>query len=129
MRSVVEARHVRGSGLKQLTATSSRYADVSVTFDERDTVDPPYARFPALLIEVLSPATHATDRGPKFDEYRTIETLREYVMVDSRKRWVQAVRRSGSDWIVSLPQSDGLVRFESIGLDVSLDDLYAGTER
>jgi hypothetical protein len=50
-------------------------------------------------------------------------------MVDSRKRWVQAVRRSGSDWIVSLPQSDGLVRFESIGLDVSLDDLYAGTER
>jgi Uma2 family endonuclease len=128
LRSVVAARHVRGSGLKQVTATSSRYPDVSVSFDERDTVELPYARFPALLIEVLSPATHATDRGPKFDEYRTIETLREYVMVDSRKRWVQLTRRRAGEWIVSLPQSDGVVRFESLGLDVRFDDLYAGTD-
>jgi Uma2 family endonuclease len=127
LRSVAEPHQVRGSGLKQLTATSSRYPDVSVSLDERDAVDLRYARFPVLLVEVLSPSTHATDRGAKFDEYRTIESLCEYVLVDARKRWAQTTRRSGSDWIVSLPLRDGALRFESVGLDLRFDDLYAGT--
>jgi hypothetical protein len=41
---------------------------------------------------------------------------------------VQRARHIAGEWIVSLPQSDGLVRFASIGLDVALDDVYAGTE-
>jgi Uma2 family endonuclease len=128
IRSILAAGHVRTSGLKQLTRTSSRYPDVSVTFDPRDTVEQTYARYPSLLIEVLSPSTHRTDRGPKSQEYRSIETLREYVLVDSRKRWAQTVRRSGEKWAVSLPILSGSLCFEGIGLDVAFDDLYAGTE-
>jgi len=128
LRATIDAAHVRGSGLKTLTPSSSRYPDVSVSFDERDSVDLAYARFPTLVIEVLSPSTFAVDRGAKFDEYRTIETLCEYVMVDARKRWAQSIRRNGSDWIVSLPQSDGIVRFESVGTEMTFDALYAGTE-
>jgi Uma2 family endonuclease len=127
IRKVVGPGHVRSSGLKQLTPTSSRYADVSVSFDSRDEPGLTYARYPTLLIEVLSPSTQATDRGPKSDEYRSIETLSEYVLVDSRKRWAQTIRRVGEDWIVSLPIVAGSLRFESIGVDISFDDLYAGT--
>jgi Uma2 family endonuclease len=128
LRSVVAAHQVRGSGLKQLTSTSSRYPDVSVSFDERDAVHLRYARFPTLLIEVLSPSTRGTDRGQKLDEYRRIETLREYVLVDSQRRWAQSTRHAGDDWLVSLPLREGILRFESVGLDLTFDDLYAGTE-
>jgi Putative restriction endonuclease len=34
---------------------------------------------PTLLVEVLSKSTEAYDRGKKFDHYRTIPSLREYV--------------------------------------------------
>ncbi len=128
LRSTIAAAYVRGAGLKALTATSSRYPDVSVSFDERDSVDLAFTRFPTLLIEVLSPSTHAVDRAEKFDEYRTIGSLREYVMVDSRKRWTQSVRRTGSDWIVALPQSGGTLSLESVAVDIPFDALYAGTE-
>jgi len=122
------AGRVRSSGVKQLTQTSSRYPDVSVSFDPRDTLDQTYARFPTLLIEVLSPSTHATDRGPKFDEYRTIETLREYVLIDSRKRWAQTIRRANAEWIISLPIISGSLLFESVAVTIPFDNLYAGTE-
>jgi Uma2 family endonuclease len=125
---VVGAGHVRTSGLKQLTDTSSRYPDISVGFDPRDTVEQTFARYPKLLIEILSPATYRVDRGPKFDEYRTIETLEEYVLIDSRKRWAQTIRRSGSDGIVSLPILSGDLRIESIGASFAFDTIYAGTE-
>jgi Uma2 family endonuclease len=125
---VAGAGRVRASGLKTLTRTSSRYPDVSVSFDPRDGVDLRFARYPSLLIEVLSPSTHETDRGPKVDEYRTIETLVEYVLVDSRKRWAQTIRRAGGDWIVSLPILSGSLLFESVALTLPFDALYAGTE-
>ena len=112
-----------------MTKTSSRYPDISVGFDARDTVDQTYARHPKLLIEVLSPSTYRVDRGPKFDEYRTIETLEEYVSIDSRKRWAQTIRRGGHDWIVSLPIVAGELYFASIDARLSFDDIYAGTER
>ena len=46
--------------------------------DHRDTL-----LNPVLLIEVTSPSTEAYDRGLKFEQYRSIETLREYLLVAS----------------------------------------------
>ena len=36
---------------------------------------------PIILIEILSPSTEAYDRGQKFQHYRTIPSLREYLLV------------------------------------------------
>ena len=81
-----------------------------------------------MLVEVLSESTSAVDRGPKTDEYRTIDTLHEYVLIDSRKRWTQTIRRAGDDWIVSLPISAGTLRFESVYVTMSYDDIYDGAQ-
>lgn len=129
LRAGLGATHVYGSGLKLRMEQSIRYPDVLVSFDPRDHLDVPHLRFPTLLVEVLSKSTSATDRGAKADEYRTIETLREYVLIDSRKRWAQTIRRAGEDWIVSLPITGGSVRFESVGLSMTCDEIYAGAER
>jgi Uma2 family endonuclease len=118
---------VRGSSFKQVTKTSSRYPDVSVKSDRFEDPLGRFGKFPTLLVEVLSPSTYAVDRGPKSDEYRTIETLQEYVLIDSRKRWAQTIRRAGDDWIVSLPIVEGALEFQSVGVRMSFDEVYAGT--
>jgi len=118
---------VRGSDLKHVTTRSSRYADISVGDAGSEPLDATFSERPTLLIEVLSKSTQAVDRGPKFDEYRSLATLQEYVLIDSRKRWAQTIRRSGDDWIVSLPIVEGELGLESLGVHLTFDEIYAGT--
>ena len=40
---------------------------------------------PIVIFEVLSPSTEQYDRGEKFQLYRTIASLREYVLVDQNE--------------------------------------------
>jgi Uma2 family endonuclease len=73
---------------------------------------------------VLSESTERVDRGAKFEEYRTLSTLEEYVLVDSRKRWAEAFRRNGGKWIAFAPATAGEFRLVSVGLTIDLDELY-----
>jgi Uma2 family endonuclease len=128
LRRTLGAGRVSGSSLKLVTQHSSRYPDIFVGAHPRDRLEGSEARDPTLLIEVLSELTDATDRGPKAEEYRTLETLQEYVLVDSRERSVQTIRRSGKDWITQLPVLAGAVRFESVDVEITFDAIYAGTK-
>jgi Uma2 family endonuclease len=58
------------------------YPDVMVVCDPGDT-DPYYKTRPCFLVEVLSPATEATDRREKLVAYQEIPTLRGYLLLDS----------------------------------------------
>ena len=40
---------------------------------------------PTMIAEVLSPSKEANDRGKKFEHYRSIESLREYLLVSSER--------------------------------------------
>jgi len=54
---------------------------------------------PALIIEVLSPSTEAFDRGAKFKAYRTLESLKEYLLVAQDGPFVeQYVRGENGRW-------------------------------
>lgn len=56
---------------------------------------------PSVIIEILSPSTEY-DRGLKFKLYRDIETLQEYVTIDSRKADAQVFRRMpDNQWILA----------------------------
>lgn len=103
---------------------SARYADVVVSCDERDGNDATAVRYPKLISEVLSESTAAVDRTEKFDEYRSIESLEEYILVDSRKPWAETHRRVNGEWIASLPMTTGELQFVSVGLAIDLDGLY-----
>jgi len=51
---------------------------------------------PTLLIEVLSPSTESYDRGEKFEHYRRVESLVEYVLVAQDEPRVESfVQRPG----------------------------------
>jgi len=55
---------------------------------------------PGIIIEVLSDSTERYDRTEKFDCYKTIPSLREYVLVSSRKQKVEVVKKlSEVEWL------------------------------
>ncbi len=66
---------------------------------------------PTVLIEILSPSTERYDRGMKFQHYRTIETLREYILVAQNAYHIERfTRQANNEWVLS----------EAIGMDASL---------
>jgi Uma2 family endonuclease len=105
-------------------AHSSRYADLIVTCDERDHLDAQAIHFPKLIVEVLSESTAKDDLGPKMREYQTIQTLEEYVTIDSRKRWAQIARREQNRWIIEFPVTGGSLELRSVGVMIDLDEIY-----
>ena len=99
------------------------YPDVMVGCDDRDT-NAQFLRFPKLIIEVLSKSTERVDRNEKFLRYITIPTLEEYVLADQKCQAVTIFRRR-LDWgqeVIEDPQ--GIVRLESVGLELPLAAFY-----
>jgi len=119
--------HSKFNRAKIIGSSWSRYPDVVVTCDERDTLDLAHVAHPTLIAEVLSEGTHGIDREDKLDEYRSLSSLREYLLVDSRRRWIQIVRRSGDQWVISLPIREEAVHCASLDIMLSLDEIYGDT--
>ena len=81
---------------------------------------------PTLLIEVLSPSTEAYDRGFKASQFRRIESLQEYALVAQSEARVEVFRRQPrGQWLFSeFTGLDSTCRFESVGAEVPLSEVY-----
>lgn len=93
--------HLRGKGCKVFMADAKlgvsengpfHYPDVMVTCDERDRNAKKVIYHPSIIVEVLSPSTESFDRGKKFQQYRRISTLREYVLISVEQLTVEVFR-------------------------------------
>lgn len=88
---------------------------------------------PVLVIEVLSDSTEKYDRGKKFELYRGLPSLREYVLVSSAGR--HSIERffltQEGTWEFADSQDleNGFVFLQSIGLDLYLKEVYADIEQ
>jgi Uma2 family endonuclease len=82
---------------------------------------------PTLIIEVLSPGTERYDRGKKFDLYRELDSLKEYVLISQDQyRVEQFLRGNGSEWGYRVAfKEDDIVEFPSVGCSISIKDIYA----
>lgn len=82
---------------------------------------------PTLIVEVLSETTEAYDRGEKFDHYRQIESLREYMLIaQDRPRVERYVRQpGGQDWLLTAVRDmRGSISLPSIGCELALAEIY-----
>lgn len=81
---------------------------------------------PTVIIEVLSPSTEAYDRGEKFEHSRTIESLREYLLIAQDRYHIDHfVRQDDGTWVLS--DADGLeatIALPSIGCTLPLAEVY-----
>ncbi len=102
-----------------------RYPDLVVSCDARDKAALNAIQFPTLIVEVLSPATESIDRGDKFQEYRTLPSLQEYVLVSSTQRVVEVYRRGeGRMWLYSPYQEGDTIHLESLGVACAVEQIY-----
>ncbi len=85
---------------------------------------------PTLIVEVLSPSTEAYNRGRKFEHYRTIESLQEYLMVASDRMQADLfTRHPEGHWMFSSFGDPGdVVGLKSIGCRLVLADIYEKVE-
>ncbi|MDZ4810406.1 MAG: Uma2 family endonuclease, partial [Bacteroidota bacterium] len=89
--------------------------------EEKDTIIKPSA-----IIEVLSKSTKDYDRGSKFMLYRSINTLNEYITIDSLSISIEIyTRNSDNTWILSeFKQLHDSFVLSTIGLTLLLKDVY-----
>ena len=95
------------------------YPDVFVTCDRDDLQTELVFQAPTVVVEVLSPSTQAYDRGAKFTWYRSLPSLREYLLVDPDTRELQLFRR-GEQGLFTLHDLTGATAVTLASLAVSL---------
>lgn len=106
------------------------YPDAFVTCDPRDLSDRYVKRYPKLIAEVLSPSTEQFDRSDKFEDYRQLESLEEYVLIAQDRMQVECRRRvkdeSGERWETRVYGAGDRAILRSIKLEVAVEELYRG---
>jgi Uma2 family endonuclease len=105
------------------------YPDVVVTCGEErfDEGNKDILLNPIVLVEVLSESTAGHDRGEKFESYRRIESLREYLLISQKPyRADLYIRQNDLQWLLSeihLPED--VVELSSINCQLALKEIYA----
>ncbi|MEM9215608.1 MAG: Uma2 family endonuclease [Cyanobacteria bacterium P01_F01_bin.150] len=106
------------------------YPDAFVTCDPRDRQDRHVKRHPKLIVEVLSSSTQVFDKGEKFEDYRKIDALEEYVLISQNNQQVECRRRMPNNtWETTVYDKGDRVSLNSIGLEFAIGELYRGVDR
>ncbi|NOY27078.1 MAG: Uma2 family endonuclease [Oligoflexia bacterium] len=109
---------------------NARYPDASVVCGDlqTDEEDPDAITNPVVLVEVLSDSTEAIDRGEKFREYRTLPSLRCYLLVSQRHPLVERYARGpDGSWVLTEHGPGDTIALPAVDAAIAVDDLYAGT--
>jgi Uma2 family endonuclease len=85
---------------------------------------------PLIIVEVLSDSTESYDKGKKFDHYRQVPTVQEYILISQEIRQIERrVRVSASEW--RLQVYDGLesvLPLDAIETSITLAQVYLDIE-
>lgn len=83
-----------------------------------------------VLVEILSDITRNFDRGDKFEHYRSIPTLRHYLLIEPSFVSVEhrRIEKDGS-WSPEISESlDQIVHLTEVGIDLPVARIYDGVE-
>ena len=84
-------------------------------------------RHPVVIVEVLSPSTADADRGRKWTLYRTLPSLRHYLLLEQDRVAADLYTREGAGWrITTLEGEDAGVDLAAVGVMLRLGEVYAG---
>ncbi len=109
------------------------YPDLAITVGEPDFSDSQVDTLlnPAVIIEVMSAKSSNYDRGSKFENYRGLESLQEYLVIDSRRFYAELWRKNESgQWVLTDQAQHGsdMLHLKTIDLFILMDDAYEQTE-
>ncbi|MCX7068672.1 MAG: Uma2 family endonuclease [Methylococcales bacterium] len=98
------------------------YPDVMVDC-HFDNSEPYFTQTPLIIVEVLSKSTRKKDTTLKLLSYINIPSVQEYVLIEQDFVDVHVFRRS-ENWLVRHYFLGDDITFESIGLTLSVEDIY-----
>jgi Uma2 family endonuclease len=81
---------------------------------------------PSLIVEVLSPSTALCDCGRKFEHYRSVESVSEYLMLASERVSAELYTRQpdGRWMLTAVNRMEDSLDLQSVGAHLALADLY-----
>jgi Uma2 family endonuclease len=118
-----DCRFVAADG--QLRSLLGRYYYPDVMIACLESTDSHVEDTPCFLLEVLSPSTEKVDRGRKFNEYTSIPSLKQYVLVAQDEQRLTVFTRGENDWRVQFI-TEGVIQIDCLETALSLEQVYAG---
>ncbi|MBL8426933.1 MAG: Uma2 family endonuclease [Dechloromonas sp.] len=119
---------IEGVKLRLRKEQSYFYPDVMVTCEDRlQELDSQQqiVEAPLVVIEILSPTTEATDRREKLRAYRTLPSLKEYLLVSQEQAQVEIYRRRGDiGWDIITYEPGDTVEIASLETKLGMDEIY-----
>lgn len=125
-----ERAEVYGSDMRVKVTAAGRYTypDVSVVCGEPQFEDAEVDTLlnPKLIVEVLSASTEADDRGEKFQQYRLLDSLTDYLLpAQDEYRIEHFFRTADGRWqFTEATGRDGVLPLPSIGCGLPLAEAY-----
>lgn len=111
---------------------SSVHPDAMVTCREIEFSDEDQEAIlnPTLVIEVLSKNTTDYDHGKKFQKYRSLDSLKEYMLVNQYEKRIELFSKTPqADWLFQVYHPErGSVPLASIKVELSFEEIYEGVE-
>ena len=84
---------------------------------------------PVLLVEVLSPSSESHDRVLKWEQYRQIESLRDYVLISQTTPRVEVYSRHPEGWLFTeFVGVDARCRFPGVDCEIDAREIYLGVQ-
>ncbi|PWQ96020.1 Uma2 family endonuclease [Leucothrix pacifica] len=114
---------VTGDMLLKTAEDKYRYPDLMVVCEDDESTDDYVRENPTLIVEVLSASTRRVDKTDKHREYLELPSVQEYVLIEQDFVEIAVWRRS-ANWQVTYYYLDQDVTFESVGITLSVGDIY-----
>ncbi len=106
------------------------YPDIVIVCDQPQFEDNIFDTLlnPHALVEVLSDSTEKYDRGEKFDQYRQIPSLREFVLAAQDRVLIERyVRQPDDSWLpTEFTDPAGTFEFASVPVRIPIAEIYRG---
>ena len=103
---------------------------MSIICGKEDTTDNKFDTVtnPSVIIELLSKSTCKYDRGKKFLLYQDIDSLQEYILIDTEKIHVEKhIRNADNSWLLTEFKSiEESFTIQTVNISIQLKDVYEG---
>jgi Uma2 family endonuclease len=101
------------------------YPDVTVVCGEPNIAKGDVLLNPTLLAEVLSPSTADYDKGVKMNKYITLESLKDYLLIDQAMPSIMHYTRQGAGWfLMTYTSLSDVLDLPNVGCTLALTDVY-----
>ena len=81
---------------------------------------------PVVIFEVLSPSTRSYDRGDKFALYRSIPSLKDYILIDTETISIEHFRKiDNEEWLLHVyTEASDILPLDVLQEELKLEDIY-----